>query len=533
MSLVNKVRAISIDELQQNIRSNYCWDENVLERVGEVTRAYYACESLDDMSTIEAATRFQLKSGTLHSWKKKGTIPSIIKENLVNYQENQNDFSYLLGVYMRSHTRTERRRNVYTRKMPTKEGSKKLKETLERVLQKKVSERKNGQIATRHSIFLPLIQHAYENPKEFVKNDQSRLNFLRGYFNASSLEATDSRTPYRIRIRNIPTRHFVLESLFELNVYPAVSKELLELNGPSLRKFHELNLDNNQKNRDLIDSILLKKNEGVAIEDYYAVRGFLKKGRRFDTSIKELQEEFGFDDHREISKWTADLRVDGKAVKPNEVRKYETICKLLKLPNIFYRRGLIRRNEKAFIAEDGEVRVLFKDINNAKPKIMQRVGYIPVNGEIYKINPILLNNGRNLSVLQKEIYHKLSGNMNSKDLIIKNKQIIDIKRKYSYADHLSIDVEGSKYTVFNHALSRYFSTFGIPHKPIDKAEVDDITKAISDKLEDKQSDYVLDIIRTDVIDISCRQTAGGSRPGIKHTEGKGHDGILGQTGNGY
>jgi len=116
----------------------------------------------------------------------------------------------------------------------------------------------------------------------------------------------------------------------------------------------------------------------------------------------------------------------------------------------------VYRNNKAFYPIDGEINLIFDDLENAQPKMFRKYGFIPINGKVYTINPTVMRehslNIWEIDEVQKELTKQLEGGKES--ITLSNKtSITSLERNIIHNTTFSLHMYGKKHIIYDNLLN--------------------------------------------------------------------------------
>ncbi len=284
------------------------------------------------------------------------------EQNMVRESERERSaLQYLLGVYARSRPTV---RKALRRKAFYPDAVRSLEEALRAVHAPPLMP-----VGIRHIQVnsLCLTRKLYQMWHEFpshINDDEARKRFLKGYldFCYSAVLCHNNTLEFHIRTSLSPARERLLESFFELGIYP-VSRP----SGITISTYHNIMC---LRALDLAPALHNKKTDKylaayawphIALpEAYYRAREQIAAvyGKKA-VNWKKLSRELGISPDT-LQRWSADIRQPHRGHKslrqtiPAVVRCYEKLLTRFGLPNVYTSLVPVQRHEKLFIPINGK-----------------------------------------------------------------------------------------------------------------------------------------------------------------------------------
>ncbi len=273
---------------------------------------------------------------TLDSWRLGHTLPKLITNYILSNtyipktDEEKKYFAYILGVLAYSQKPENRNRTSLERKIGNERMFTETSHAIELLLNQELEKDSVERIRITERGFLKRLFYTFEHEfDQYVANEEQRIAFLKGFFDTGKF--SPSLNPggnylFAIGSRDKPTIEYLLETFFELGIYPYLNPEghtLVILGKNNIARVCDLDLvyenkvkaqlllNNESKKQQEVDPIIYK-----AILE--RVASLKQESQKVDYDA--IGREFGYN-AKTIKNWVREKKVK----VPHIVTRYEIL----------------------------------------------------------------------------------------------------------------------------------------------------------------------------------------------------------------
>ncbi len=505
-----------LETLVENLRNNEpdSPKSELGEKVQKLTVFYEAYRALKEgMNIPEITKKYGLNKSKVRKWDNPRTLPQIIKRNLRclfgSNAEERRDFAGILGMYVKSPSGDEKTSGYRIQRIPANEKAKtRTGNRIKRLLGRSSVRPKSIKLC--HRPFIRALVWAFDerNYQKYLSTDGDRLEFLRGYADVAHSkilvqELVDGTSVvYAFNTTDSLTREMIASSLFELGLCPSTkSKYSIRVTDiKDLERLVQLEIIIDEKEVAVINQQLKAKKvprvESTP-ERYYGLRKFISqdKKRRTNKYLKKLSKKSGVG-LITLRAWTEDIRKNDESITPRRplaVRRYDTLCKTLSLPNVYESEVPIERNGKWFFPIKWRTFEMSKEVQGK---------YLSLTGKEEFSQDAANHTWKNLLSQNKP--------KNSLEFIIEADKIVDVylqeavPSQHDY-EPISLIVNGEEYTLSPKAIANYISAYALDQEDLEDDDILHIQSDLEMFLGGQSSDLVFDVVEKTVEELEIKK----------------------------
>ena len=534
----------SLDTILQNLERNLVGfsEEDIETEKTALARTYqaYLLATTSDLAINAIAQQTGASRNSISRWRKNKNIPQTIREHYKNWfgnsDEEKRDFAFLLGTYARS-TRVDEKSQIEFTRTPSNQRS---KDRIEKVVERSFegNARLNGTFKLWNRVIVNCLYQAFYDldSYQYISTNNQRISFLQGLFDVSGMSLVESNG--KLYHRTYPTQELtqelIIQAMFELGTYPLVrpDQKKIEISSISdLKRLVDLEIIVDDEEREKVNQ-QYSKNDKIEVtpETYYGIRRIVKgkiaDGQ--DVSIIALAKEIGARPET-VSRWIGDLmRASSKEQRiPKSVRRYDELCELLELPNVYAAAEPTQRNEKwffpvgwrtyelpietqqSYLRQTGKAELDEDDITQTWQYLQEETKDVEFTFDGSKIKAIIVYSPDQVEEREYEkkpepitiicsegsvVRKKHPGN-NRKGNGTKGKKV----RGHSVLEGIVIRANEQDYAISHGAAERYYKNSGLDPEPLNADDIEYLGKELTRYLTGEKERDLDFLVRNGVI----------------------------------